>query len=111
MELACRNPLSFKRHNWRIVDTGFVKAKQKHLLWAINKAMFVFFFCVLITSWKAGSIFLHWFSFESTDNPIKYFMYHMQLWGGLNYLLVEYLVALMSNWSRLKPRELRMYEN
>ena len=32
IELACRNPLSFKRHNWHTVDTGFIKAKQKHLL-------------------------------------------------------------------------------
>lgn len=98
MELACRNPLSFKRHNWHIVDTGFVKAKQKHLLWAINKAMLVFFLLCSDYIMKSWKYFLHWFSFENTDNPIKYFMYHMQLWGGLGYLLVEYLVALMSNW-------------
>lgn len=37
MELVCRNPLSFKRHNFQILDTDFVKVKPKHLLQAVKR--------------------------------------------------------------------------
>lgn len=74
--------------------------------------MLVFFFYVLVTSWKAESIFLHWFSFKSIDNPIKYFVYRMQLWqglfiGGIPGSLNVQLIVLETKWER----ELKMYEN